>query len=226
MTYRLGVDIGGTFTDIVLLDNQGSIRTKKLLSSPPDYSEAIEAGVRELLVETGIPAGSITEFLHGTTVVTNTIIERTGARIALVTTAGFRDVLELGRFRTARLYDAHARKPDPLVERRLRLEVKERTAADGSILIRPDIAELDGIANTILSADVEAVAVCFINAYANGENEAVVADYLQRKMPHLPVSASSQLLPQIQEYERTSTTVVNAYVRPVASAILALCRGA
>lgn len=216
MTYRLGVDIGGTFTDIVLLDDQGSIRTKKLLSSPPDYSEAIEAGVRELLVETGIPAGSITEFLHGTTVVTNTIIERTGARIALVTTAGFRDVLELGRFRTARLYDAHARKPDPLVERRLRLEVKERTAADGGILSRPDIAELDGIANTILSADVEAVAVCFINAYANGENEAFVADYLQRKMPHLPVSASSQLLPQIQEYERTSTTVVNAYVRPVA----------
>ncbi len=216
MTYRLGVDIGGTFTDIVLLDDHGGIRTKKLLSSPPDYSEAIETGVRELLAETGIPASAISEFLHGTTVVTNTIIERKGSRIALVTTAGFRDVLELGRFRTARLYDARARKPEPLVERRLRLEVKERTAADGSILTRPDTAELDAIAKVILSEDVEAVAFCFINAYANGENEAFVADYLQRLMPHLPVSASSQLLPQIQEYERTSTTVVNAYVRPVA----------
>ncbi len=216
MTYRLGVDIGGTFTDIVLLDDRGGIRTKKLLSSPPDYSEAIETGVRELLAETGIAARDISEFLHGTTVVTNTIIERKGSRIALVTTAGFKDILELGRFRTARLYDASFRKPEPLVERRLRLEVTERTAADGSILKRPDTAELDGIVETILNADVEAVAVCFINAYANGENEAQVAAYLQSRMPHLPVSASSQLLPQIQEYERTSTTAVNAYVRPVA----------
>jgi N-methylhydantoinase A len=216
VTYRLGVDIGGTFTDIVLLDDRGGIRTKKLLSSPPDYSEAIETGVRELLAETGIAARDITEFLHGTTVVTNTIIERKGSRIALVTTTGFRDVLELGRFRTSRLYDASFRKPDPLVERRLRLEVTERTAADGTILKHPDTAELDGVVRTILNADVEAVAVCFINAYANGENEAEVAAYLQSRMPHLPVSASSQLLPQIQEYERTSTTVVNAYVRPVA----------
>lgn len=165
MTYRLGIDIGGTFTDIVLLDDSGGIRTKKLLSSPPDYSKAIEAGVRELLAETGIAASEITEFLHGTTVVTNTIIERKGSRIALVTTTGFRDVLERGRFRTARLYDASFRKPEPLVERRLRLEVTERTAADGTILKRPDTAELDGVVRTILNADVEAVAVCFINAY-------------------------------------------------------------
>jgi N-methylhydantoinase A len=215
-SFRLGVDIGGTFTDIVLLSETGRIHTKKLLSSPPDYSEAIETGVAQLLAETGVKPGQISEFAHGTTIVTNTIIERKGSPVALVTTRGFRDVLELGRFRTPRLYDQSFRKPDPLAERRLRFEVTERMAADGRILQPVDEAELEDVAKKLEAEGVASVAICFINAYVNGENEAKAVGFLKRRLPGLPISASSQLLPQIQEYERTSTTVVNAYVRPVA----------
>jgi N-methylhydantoinase A len=215
-SFRLGVDIGGTFTDIVLLSETGRIHTKKLLSSPPDYSEAIEEGVAQLLAETKVEAAQITEFAHGTTIVTNTIIERKGSPVALITTRGFRDVLELGRFRTPRLYDQSFRKPDPLAERRLRFEVSERMAADGRILAPVDEAELEDIAKKIEAEGVASVAICFINAYVNGESEARAVGFLKQRLPGLPISASSQLLPQIQEYERTSTTVVNAYVRPVA----------
>lgn len=121
--YRLGVDIGGTFTDIVVIDDHGTVFSKKLLSTPHDYSEGIEAGVRDLLSDLGVPATSIVEFVHATTVATNTIIERKGAEVALVTTAGFRDVLEIARFRTPRLYDIHYRKHDPLVPRERRFAV-------------------------------------------------------------------------------------------------------
>ena len=129
--YRLGVDIGGTFTDIVILAPDGTIYSKKILSTPDDYSRAIEDGVVQLLGETGISADEITEFAHGTTVATNALIERRGVKVALITTRGFRDVLELGRFRSPRLYDFTFRKPDPLVERRLRFEVEERTKRQG-----------------------------------------------------------------------------------------------
>lgn len=213
--YRLGVDIGGTFTDIVLLSDDGSIVTKKVLSSPPDYSEAIESGVRELLKETGILPSQIYEFLHGTTVVTNTIIERKGSRVALITTEGFRDVLELGRFRTSRLYDPAFRKPEPLVERRLRMEVSERVASDGSILKSLEMSALERCARQIEEADVDAIAICYINSYVNAEHEAITARFMRERFPYVFVSASSELLPQIQEYERTSTVVMNAYVGPV-----------
>ena len=219
-TYRLGVDIGGTFTDIVLLGEDGAIHTKKLLSSPPDYSEAIETGVAQLLAETGVAAAQVTEFAHGTTIVTNTIIERKGSPVALLTTRGFRDVLELGRFRTPRLYDPSFRRPEPLAERRLRFEVTERMDAEGRVVTPVDPAELEAIARKIEAAGVATVAICFINAYVNGENEAEALRFLEARLPGLPISASSQLLPQIQEYERTSTTVVNAYVRPVAQRYL------
>jgi N-methylhydantoinase A len=215
-TFRLGVDIGGTFTDIVLLGDDGTIYTKKLLSSPPDYSEAIEVGVRELLAEVKVDVAQIVEFIHGTTVVTNTIIERKGDPLALITTKGFRDVLELGRFRAPTLYNSRFRKLEPLAERRLRFEVSERMTADGTVL-RPVLeSEIAVIAEQIKAEGINSVAICFINAYVNGHNEVEAVKYLRRLMPGVSISASSQLLPQIQEYERTSTTVVNAYVRPVA----------
>ncbi|MBI4184564.1 MAG: hydantoinase/oxoprolinase family protein [Proteobacteria bacterium] len=214
-TYRLGVDIGGTFTDIVLLDPNGTLHSKKVLSTPDDYSRAIEEGVLALLQSTGIAAGDIIEFGHGTTIATNAIIERKGVTVALVTTRGFRDVLELGRFRSPRLYDISFRKPDPLVRRRLRFEVRERVGGDGSVLEPVDLAELDRIADRLVEKKVEAVAICFINSYVNAENELAAQRHLQARLPGIPVSASAQLLPQIQEYERTSTTVVNAYIRPV-----------
>ena len=214
-TFRLGVDIGGTFTDIVLLGPDGALHSKKVLSTPDDYSGAIETGVAAILKETGIAASDISEFAHGTTVATNAIIERKGANIALVTTKGFRDILEIGRFRSPRLYDLRFRKPEPLVERRLRFEVPERVNGKGEMLEPVDLAALDTIADRLIAENVQAVAICFINSYVNPENETTAMHHLKLRLPHVPISISAELLPQIQEYERASTTVVNAYIRPV-----------
>ena len=213
--YRLGVDIGGTFTDIVLLRRDGVLFSKKILSTPDDYSQAIEAGVAQLLEETGVSAGEIGEFGHGTTVATNAIIERKGVRAALVTTKGFRDVLELGRYRVPRLYDLNWAKPEPLVERRFRFEVTERQNAKGEELAPVDMAAVDAIADALAAHGINSVAICFLHSYANGDHERAVEARLRDRLPELSVSASSDLMPQIQEYERTSTTVVNAYLRPI-----------
>ena len=213
--YRLGVDIGGTFTDIVLLDNGGVLRNKKILSSPDDYSRAIEEGVRELLDATGVNASEIVELAHGTTVATNAIIERKGVTVGLITTDGFRDILEIARFRAPRLYDVNFRKPDPLVERRLRFTVPERITAAGKIDKPLDTTALEAVAAQCRTAKVDAVAVCFINAYVNPQHEEEAGRILCEKLPGVSVTLSSELVPQIQEYERTSTAVVNAYIRPV-----------
>lgn len=213
--YSLGVDIGGTFTDIVLVRNDGALFSKKLLSTPADYSLAIEVGIAALLREVEVDGAAIGRLAHGTTVATNAIIERRGAVVALITTRGFRDVLELGRFRSPRLYDLTFRKPEPLVERRLRFEVTERCDAQGRILQPLEESELAAIADSIERQGAEAIAVCFINAHANPANELAAVRYLTQRLPKVPVSASTQLVPQIGEYERTSTTVVNAYLRPV-----------
>ncbi|MBG04278.1 MAG: hypothetical protein CMM59_09405 [Rhodospirillaceae bacterium] len=213
--YRLGVDIGGTFTDIVLLDNGGVLRNKKILSSPDDYSRAIEEGVRELLEATGVNASEIVELAHGTTVATNAIIERKGVTVGLITTDGFRDILEIARFRAPRLYDVNFRKPDPLVERRLRFTVPERITAAGEIDKPLDTTALKAVAAQCRAAKVDALAVCFINAYVNPQHEEEAGRILREKLPGVSVTLSSELVPQIQEYERTSTAVVNAYIRPV-----------
>lgn len=213
--YRLGVDIGGTFTDIILIASDGTIYSKKTLSSPDDYSRAIEHGVAALLNELKITAGDITEFAHATTVATNTIIERKGVKAALVTSKGFRDVLELGRFRTPRLYDITFRKPEPLIPRHLRFELTERIGADASVQQALDDGELRELAEKLRAENVAAVAVVLINSYANPAHESHVAQYLTEQLPGVAISASTTLLPQIGEYERTSTAVVNAYIRPV-----------
>lgn len=213
--FRLGVDIGGTFTDIVLLGADGTIYTKKVLSTPADYSEAIDSGIQSLMLETRIAPHEIREVVHGTTVATNAIIEQTGARVALITTAGFRDILEIARFRSPRMYDVSFRKPMPLVERRLRFEVPERIAADGSIVLPLDEAAVIEVARQCAALRVDAVAVCLINAYVNGRHEEGVAALMREHLPSVPATVSSELVPQIQEYERTSTAVINAYIRPV-----------
>ncbi len=213
--YRLGIDIGGTFTDIVLLGANGALHSKKILSTPDDYSRAIEDGVRALLGATGIQPNEIEEVAHGTTVATNAIIERKGVRVALVTTQGFRDVLEIGRFRSPQLYDVGFRKPEALVERRLRFEVPERISATGDDVRPVDTAAVAKIAERCAAENVHAIAICFINAYVNPSHEIEAADLFRDKLPDMPVTVSSELVPQIQEYERTSTTVVNAYIRPV-----------
>jgi len=213
--YRLGIDIGGTFTDIVLLGDDGALYSKKILSTPDDYSRAIQDGAAMLLAETGISGDAIREVSHGTTVATNAIIERKGVTVALVTTLGFRDVLEIGRFRSPRLYDLDFRKPEPLVERRLRLEVPERVLATGAVLTPLDEAACATVGRRCVSLGVDAIAICFINAHANPAHEERAAEILRRNAPGIPVTRSTELVPQVQEYERTSTVVVNAYIRPV-----------
>jgi N-methylhydantoinase A len=170
---------------------------------------------RRELPRSWLGADAISEFAHGTTVATNAIIERRGDRVALITTKGFRDVLELGRFRSPRLYDLSFRKPEPLVERRLRFEVPERIGGQGQVVLPLDLEALHAIGERIRAEDIRAVAICFINAYVNPAHETAASAYLAEHFPELSISASTQLLPQIQEYERTSTIVVNAYIRPV-----------
>ncbi|WP_224407718.1 hydantoinase/oxoprolinase family protein [Afifella sp. IM 167] len=223
--FRLGVDIGGTFTDIVMIGDDGQIFSKKILSTPKDYSEAIEVGTRALFQELDVAPEQVREFVHATTVATNTIIERKGAKVGLVTTRGFRDVLEIARFRTPRLYDITYRKPDPLVPRDLRFEVSERIGADGAIVAPLDESELEAIAAAFEAAGVEAVAITLINSHVNAAHEQRLAAFFRERMPDIMVTASSDLVPQIGEYERTSTAVVNAYLRPIVTRYIEALKG-
>ena len=218
---RLGVDIGGTFTDIVLLGDDGTVTTKKVSSSTDDYARAIVEGLQEVFAESALTPEAITEVLHGTTVASNAILERRGARTALITTKGFRDILEIRTLRMPRLYDLAWEKPPMLIERRLRFEVDERLDIRG-IVERPlDDAEVERIADRLLAEDIEAVAVCLIHAYANPDHERRIGEILRRRAPNFLVSLSSDVLPEIKEYERTSTTVINGYVMPVVQRYLA-----
>ena len=224
MPFRVGVDIGGTFTDIVFLDPEGRVHTKKVSSSVDDYARAIVDGVRELFGETGLGGADVSELLHGTTVASNAILELRGARTGLITTRGFRDVLEIRRLRMPRLYDLAWEKPVPLVERYLRLEVTERINAQGEIRIPLEEAEVEQAVDRLIGEGIEALAVCLINAYANSVHEERIKQIVTRRAPGLPVCISSEVLPEIREYERTSTTVINTYVMPVVQRYLATLR--
>ncbi|MEO8442226.1 MAG: hydantoinase/oxoprolinase family protein, partial [Betaproteobacteria bacterium] len=169
----------------------------------------------KLCAELAMDARRVREFVHATTIATNTIIERKGVKVALVTTAGFRDVLELARFRAPRPYDVGFRKPEPLVPRQLRFEVSERIGADGKIVRPLDAGSLEEIACALERADVRALAICFINSCANNVHEVQAAEFFSRRLPGVSVTASTALLPQLGEYERTSSAVINAYIRPV-----------
>ncbi len=221
---RVGVDIGGTFTDLVFLCSDGKLRKRKVPSTPADYSEAIIRAVRAFCVEHGITAGSIAEIVHATTVATNAILERKGARVALLTTDGFRDVLELRRIRIPMSYDLNWQKPAPLVAREFRFAVKERIAADGAVVKPLDHAALEHIMERLGIDGIEAVAVCFLHSYRNPQHEIEVGRVLKRYFPQLQVSLSHEVLPEMLEYERTSTTVVNAYVAPLIERYLSRLR--
>jgi N-methylhydantoinase A len=223
--FRVGVDIGGTFTDIVFLDDDGRVHTKKVSSSVDDYARAIVEGVRELFRETGLAGDDVSEVLHGTTVASNAILELRGARTGLITTRGFRDVLEIRRLRMPRLYDIAWEKPAPLVERYLRREVGERIDARGEIRIALDPAEVERVLDGLLEEGIEALAVCLLNSYANPVHEARIKAIVERRVPRLPLCISAEVLPEIREYERTSTTVINAYVMPVVRRYLRTLRG-
>ena len=215
-TYRLGIDIGGTFTDIVLMSDDGTVVTQKVPSTPDDYARGILDGLAPLMNEI-VNSHAITSIVHGTTVATNTILERKGAVTGLITTQGFRDVLEIGRLRYPRLYDLTWKKPPPLVPRRLRCEVAERIGADGDVVCPLDIEAARETIRWLLAQQVESLAVCLINAYTHPGHERQLGELIHELAPDLPVSLSCEVLPEIKEYERTSTTVINATLQPIVS---------
>lgn len=221
---RVGVDIGGTFTDIVVLGSNGSIHTKKVSSSVGDYASAIVEGLAELFAETGLTGNAVEEIRHGTTVASNAILERKGARVGLITTKGFRDVLEIRTLRMPRLYDLTWTKPPPLVERYLRKVVDERIDFKGNVERPLDPADAERAVDALLAENVEAIAVCLINSFTNPVHELTIKDVVRRRVPHIPLSVSFEVLPEIKEYERTSTTTINAYVMPIVATYLRALR--
>jgi N-methylhydantoinase A/oxoprolinase/acetone carboxylase beta subunit len=214
--YRLGCDIGGTFTDFVLLDDRtGEIHINKCLTTPKDPSDAVEQGIREMQEGLAGFVDEMDEVIHGTTLVINSIIERKGARTGLITTRGFRDVLELGREIRYAPYDIFAEFPEPLVPRRFRLEVDERIRSDGTVLKALDEDEAQAVVQQLLDMGVESIAVCLLNSFENPAHELRLKMIIEEMAPEVAVSISFAVLPQIREYERTSTTVTNAYVKPL-----------
>src|SRR5205809_1928486 len=222
--FRVGVDIGGTFTDIVLLDADGRLHTKKVSSSVDDYARAIVEGVGEVFRETGLVGADVAEVLHGTTVASNAILELRGAKTGLITTKGFRDILEIRRLRMPRLYDLTWEKPAPLVERYLRVEVQERINARGEVQAPLDPVDVERVLDRLLGEGIEALAVCLLNSYANPVHEERIKEIVARRAPGLVTCISAEVLPEIREYERTSTTVINAYVMPIVRSYLATLR--
>jgi N-methylhydantoinase A len=219
----LGVDIGGTFTDFVLIDDHGQTRVHKRLTTPDDPSRALLAGITEL----DLPPGDAADVVHGSTIATNALLERKGARTALITTRGFADVLQIGRQTRPALYNLHPRRPEPLIPPRWRFEVTERVASDGSVVTPLALDELDPIIEQLLADEIKSVAVCLLFSFLHPAHEQAIRDKLaggkwqvasdaQHAMRHTPfISLSSEVLPEFREYERTSTTVINAYVAPL-----------
>ncbi len=198
-TYRVGVDIGGTFTDIVLLGTDGTIHTKKISSSVDNYARAIVEGLIELFSETGLAGAAIEEIRHGTTVASNAILEHKGARVGLITTKGFRDILEIRTLRMPRLYDLAWEKPAALVDRYLRQVVDERVDAHGRIERALDSRDIERAVDALLAEKVEAIAVCLLNSFANPRHELMIKEVIVRKAPDLRTSISFEVLPEINQ---------------------------
>uniref|UniRef100_UPI003100A9D7 hydantoinase/oxoprolinase family protein n=1 Tax=Neorhizobium sp. EC2-8 TaxID=3129230 RepID=UPI003100A9D7 len=211
---RVGIDVGGTFTDFTVLDDEtGNMRHFKVSSTPHDPSEAIETGIAGF-AERGLQASDVVHFGHGTTVATNMVIERRGGKTGLLTTEGFRDVLEIGRQTRPDLFDMSVRKPDPLVVRPLRLEVAERLGPAGEVIVPLDEAGVEAAAERFKQEGVEAVAIGFLHSYRNPAHERRAGEIIRKHLPGVFISLSSDVLPEFREYERISTTVMNAYLMP------------
>ncbi|MFL4975492.1 MAG: hydantoinase/oxoprolinase family protein [Microvirga sp.] len=220
MTFaRLAVDIGGTFTDVVI-EAGGEHFTTKVLTTPRAPEEAVVAGTRIVLRQAGLAFSDLAVFVHGTTLATNAIIERKGAKTALVATEGFRDVIEIADEGRYDQYDVFIDKPKPLVPRRLRFTVPERVDVNGTVRLALDEAAVRAVAAELKRLNIEAVAVAFIHAYVNGGHEARVRDILAEECPGLWIALSSEVAPEMREYERTSTTIASAYVQPLIAGYL------
>ena len=213
--YRIGIDVGGTFTDVTLLNAEtGQYYTYKLSSTLHDQSLAIANGTKETLELYGVPVSEIEYFGHGTTVATNMIIERKGAKTALITTKGFRDLLEIGRQTRPSLYNIMEDKPELLIRRQLRKEINERVTSDGAVLQTPTEEEIKRVLLDLKSKGVESIAVCFLFSFLNPDNEKIVEKCIKEVWPDVYYSVSSTILPEFREFERLSTTVINSYLGP------------
>lgn len=219
--YRAGVDIGGTFTDLLLLDEQtGEMIIGKILTTPGDPSLAVIQGLQALLAERHLDPATVTAAIHGTTLITNAIIERKGARTGLITTQGFRDALEIGREKRYDIYDIFLENPEPLVPRALRREVAERLDETGRVLVPLNRMEVLEVVQDLRRDGVEALAVVLLHSFRNPTHERIIREVVESEFPSLTLSLSSDVMPEIREFERTSTTVANVYVKPIARGYL------
>ena len=216
MSWVIGVDVGGTFTDFYAVDAvSGSVCMEKVASTPANPADAILAGLDALERRHGVVLKDTLRLAHGTTVATNCLIQRKGAQVGVVTTKGFRDLLEIGRQIRPHMYDMHTDFPAPLAERRHRFEVEERVKSDGSVHRELDTATLDDVVAAIEASSIDAVAICFLFSYLNPDHERRVAETLAARLPAIGLSLSSEVQPEFREYERFSTTTINAYLQPV-----------
>jgi N-methylhydantoinase A/oxoprolinase/acetone carboxylase beta subunit len=211
--YRVGFDIGGTFTDFAMLDGAGGLRVYKTLTTPSAPAVGALDGLRAFLDREAVSAEQVGHIIHGTTLVANALIERRGSRVGLITSGGFRDTLEMRTEQRYEIYDLFLTYPEPLVPRYLRRGIRERSDRDGRILQAPDPSEIEALVNEFRACDVEAIAICFLHAFRNPTNERRVAEQVRGLWADVPISLSSEVAPQIREYERTSTTTANAYVQ-------------
>lgn len=219
--YRVGVDIGGTFTDIFLLaEDGGEVAIGKVLTTPRSPAEAVLNGLRTLLYERGVTPAAVTHLVHGTTLITNAIIERKGAKTGLITTRGFRDALEIGRERRYDIYDISLENPEPLVPRFLRREVDERLDNTGQVMTPLDPANALEVVRGLVAEGIGALAVCLLHSFRNPVHEQLIQKLVADHFPQLACSLSCEVMPEIREYERTSTTVANVYVKPLAQQYL------
>ncbi|MGX9355066.1 hydantoinase/oxoprolinase family protein [Roseobacteraceae bacterium S113] len=220
---RLGVDIGGTFTDVVL-EHDGARYTTKVLTTYAAPEDAILDGMGQVCAKAGITPAAVTQIIHGTTLATNALIERRGAKTALITTEGFRDVIEMRTESRFEQYDLNLTLPEPLLPRNRRYTLRERMDAQGGVLIALETAEIEALADELVAAGYESVAVGLLHSYANPAHERAVAEVLARKMPGVMVSLSSEVSPQMREYERFNTTIANAYIQPLMKSYLGRLR--
>jgi N-methylhydantoinase A len=219
--HQIGIDVGGTFTDFVAIDEDGRVSVFKHLTTPADPSVGVLDGTRRFARQGGIEPARTDRIIHGTTLVANSLIQRRGARTALITTRGFADVLEIGREARYDLYDLDLERPEPLVPRPLRLEVDERVLADGSVLEPLDEASVAAVAERLRELGVESAAICLLHSYANPVHERRVASLLAELAPEVDVTLSCEVSPEWREFERTSTTAANAYVKPLVQRYMA-----
>ncbi|MEE3288800.1 MAG: hydantoinase/oxoprolinase family protein, partial [Pseudomonadota bacterium] len=221
MGWRLGIDIGGTFTDVALVnDADGTIGIAKTPTTPADFGKAVLTGLQEAISRYGVPPGEVSLLSHATTVVTNAILEENGARTALISTRGFRDVLELRRSARSDLYDMFQDSPRVLVPRHRRLEITERLDASGTVVVPLAESEIPDLIDVLKNLEVEAVAVTLLFSFLNDDHERRLGEALREALPEVPVFLSCEVLPEVREFERTSTTAVCAYVGPILESYL------